>query len=249
MFKETKEMGEWRVFETAEALAEHVAEWLCDLVHAGDRDFAVCLSGGSTPRHFYRQLAHHRLAARFPWKHAHWFWGDERFVPHDSPDSNYRTAYDALLSHVPAANERIHAIPTEGLSPEEAAASYQTLLQRFYGTDQLDPARPIFDVTLLGVGEDGHTASLFPGSPSLRETRRWVLPIVGEARETRITLTYPALDGSRNLAFVATGTNKRQVLARIRAGDTELPAARINPVGNLFWFVDRSAVQVPSDRP
>jgi 6-phosphogluconolactonase len=205
MFKETNEKGEWRVFETAEALAEHVAEWLSDLVQACNLDFAVCLSGGSTPRHLYRRLAHHRLAARFPWKQSHWFWGDERFVPHDSPDSNFRMAYDALLSHVPVANERIHAIPTEGLSPSEAAASYQALLQRFYGGSQPDPARPIFDVTLLGIGEDGHTASLFPGSPSLQENRRWVLPVADEAREARITLTFPALDSSRNLAFVATG--------------------------------------------
>jgi len=247
MFNKTKEMGEWRIFETAEAVAEHVAEWLCALACTCDRDFAVCLSGGSTPRHLYRQLTRNPIAARFPWKRAHWFWGDERFVPHDSPDSNYRMAYDALLSRVPVANDRIHAIPTVGLSPEESAASYQTLLQQYYGADQLDPVRPIFDMTLLGVGEDGHTASLFPGSPSLQEDRRWVLPIVGEAGETRITLTYPALDGSRNLAFFATGASKRHVLAKIRAGDTELPAARVRPVGYLNWFVDRAAVQVSSD--
>jgi len=101
MFNRTKEMGEWRIFETADAVAEHVAEWLCALACECDRDFAVCLSGGSTPRHLYRQLTRNPIAARFPWKHAHWFWGDERFVPHDSPDSNCRMAYDALFSHVP----------------------------------------------------------------------------------------------------------------------------------------------------
>jgi 6-phosphogluconolactonase len=247
MPKQTRETGEWRVFENAEMLAEHIAEWLCGLAQTYDRDFAVCLSGGSTPRRFYRQLAHNPLAARFPWKHAHWFWGDERFVQHDSPESNFRMAYDALLSHVPVANERIHAIPTEGLSPEEAAASYQTLLQRFYGTSELDPARPIFDVTLLGIGEDGHTASLFPGSPSLKEDRRWVLPVVGEGRETRITLTFPALDSSRNLAFLATGADKKHVLARIHAGDAELPAARVRPAGYLYWFLDRAAAPIMLD--
>jgi|SRR5690242_16347937 len=238
----TAQLGEWRIFETAEAVAEHAAEWLCMLACAREREFAICLSGGSTPRRLYQHLAGDRVASRFPWDRAAWFWGDERFVPHDHPDSNYRMVYDALFSRVPARKDRIHAIATEGVTPERAAAEYQTLLQHYYGDERLDADRPLFDVTLLGVGENGHTASLFPGSAALRERRSWVLAVVGETPETRITLTYPTLESSRNVVFLVVGANKKEILARIRAGDKDIPAARIRPAGNLFWFVDRDAV-------
>src|ERR1700678_418326 len=198
-----------RIFESAEALAQGVAEWLCARAQASDRDFAVCLSGGSTPRRLYQRLATPTIASRFPWSRAHWFWGDERFVPHDHPDSNYRMARDALLSRVPVPDDNIHAIPTEGLSPEHAAATYEATLKRFYGADVFAPDRPLFDVTLLGIGENGHTASLFPGQPALREARRWAVAAVGEKSEPRITLTYPALNSSRDVAFLATGEAKR----------------------------------------
>jgi 6-phosphogluconolactonase len=112
-----------RTFESAETLAQGVAEWLCALAQASDHDFAICLSGGSTPRRLYERLATRAIASRFPWSRSHWFWGDERFVPHDHPDSNYRMARDALLSRVPIPSENIHAIRTEGLSPEQAAAA------------------------------------------------------------------------------------------------------------------------------
>ena len=235
------ESTESRTFESAEALAQNVAEWLCTLAQASDRDFAVCLSGGSTPRRLYERLATPAIASRFPWRRAHWFWGDERFVPHDDPDSNFRMTHQALLSRVPVPNDNIHAIPTEGLSPEQAAAAYEMALKRFYGADMLNPDRPLFDVTLLGIGENGHTASLFPGQPALQETRRWAVAAVGAKSEPRITLTYPALDSSRDVAFLATGDGKRDVIARAQAGDRTIPAARVRPVGRLHWFTDRAA--------
>jgi 6-phosphogluconolactonase len=234
--------GEWRSFENPDILAGYVADWLCALACANERGFAVCLSGGSTPRRLYRRLASPGITSRFPWNRVHWFWGDERFVPHDDPESNYRMVCNALFAHAPVPSDRIHAISTEGMTPEEAAANYQMSLQRYYGADRLEVDRPIFDVTLLGVGEDGHTASLFPGSATLQEGHRWVLPVVGEAPETRITLTYPALESSRNVAFLVAGANKKGVLGRIRAGDTTIPAARVQPVGGLYWFVDRAAM-------
>ena len=129
--------------------------------------------------------------------------------------------------------DNIHAVPTEGLSPDQAAAAYETTLKRFYGADTLAPDRPLFDVTLLGIGEDGHTASLFPGQPALQETRRWAVAVIGAKAEARITLTYPALDSSRDVAFVVTGQEKRQVVARAQAGDRTLPAAVVRPVGRL----------------
>jgi 6-phosphogluconolactonase len=154
-----------RVFEDAEVLAHNAAEWLGTLAQASNRRFAICCSGGSTPKRLYEVLAEPAVASRFPWERVHWLWGDERFVPHDHPDSNYRMVFDALLSRVPVPAGNIHAVPTAGLSPEEAAAAYEKTLMAFYGADTLVPTRPLFDVTLLGIGEDGHTASLFPGHP------------------------------------------------------------------------------------
>lgn len=235
--------GEWRRFETAEAVAVHAAEWLCALACSRDGEIAICLSGGSTPQRLYQRLASAPLASRMPWDRIHWFWGDERFVAQDDPASNYRMAYDALFSRAPVSRDRIHPIPTEGLSPEQAAAIYQSLLQDFYGNKRLDVNRSLFHVTLLGIGEDGHTASLFPGSSALHEDRQWVLPVLGgAARQARITLTYPVLNSSHNLAFLVTGASKKKIVAQIQAGDPALPAARICPTGRLYWFVDRAAI-------
>jgi 6-phosphogluconolactonase len=236
-----------RTFESAETLAHDVAEWLCGLAEVSDRVFAVCLSGGSTPRRLYERLADPAFAARFPWNRAHWFWGDERFVPHDDRDSNYRMARDAFLSRVPVPNDNIHAVPTEGLSPDQAASAYETTLKQFYGADTLAPGRPLFDVTLLGIGEDGHTASLFPGQPTLQETSRWAVAVIGAKAEARITLTYPVLDSSREVAFLVTGKEKRGVVARAQAGDRTLPAAVVHPVGLLHWFTDRAAAPAGAD--
>lgn len=230
-----------RTFESAETLAYGVAEWLFGLALASDHAFAVCLSGGSTPRPLYERLAEPPFASRFPWNRAHWFWGDERFVPHDDRESNYRTARDAFLSRVPVPDGNIHAVPTQGLSPDQAAAAYEATLKCFYGADELSPGRPLFDVTLLGIGEDGHIASLFPAQPTLRETRRWAVAVIGAKPEPRITLTYPVLDSSRDVAFVVTGEEKRRVVARARAGDRTIPAAAVRPVGRLHWFMDRAA--------
>jgi 6-phosphogluconolactonase len=235
--------AEIRVFEDAETLARDAAEWLCGLALASDRRFAICCSGGSTPKRLYEALAEPAIASRFPWGRAHWFWGDERFVPQDHPDSNYRMVFDALLSRVTVHDGNIHAIPTEGLSPEEAAAAYDKTLKDFYGADTLSPARPLFDVMLLGIGEDGHTASLFPGHPALEEKSRWALAVIGAKTEARITLTFPVLDSSRDAVFLVTGASKREPVARARSGDRALPAARIRPVGRLRWFIDRAAAQ------
>jgi 6-phosphogluconolactonase len=234
-----------RIFEDAEALARNVAEWLVELALASNRRFAICCSGGSTPKRLYEVLAESNVASRFPWDRVHWFWGDERFVPHDHPDSNYRMVRDALLSKVDVPEGNVHAIPTEGLSPKQAAVSYETTLKDFYGTGALDPRRPLFQVNLLGIGEDGHTASLFPGHPALEETKHWVVAVVGAKSEARITLTYPALDSSGDVAFLVQGDGKRSVVARARAGDRTLPAARVRPVGRLRWFIDRAAAEEP----
>jgi 6-phosphogluconolactonase len=234
--------GEWRLFETAEAVVAHAAEWLCSLACSRTGKVAICLSGGSTPRRLYQCLASAPFVRSIPWHRIHWFWGDERFVAHDDPASNYRMAYETLFSRAPVPPDCIYPIPTEGLSPEQAAITYQATLQRFYGSKQLDANRPVFDVTLLGVGEDGHTASLFPGCSALQEDRKWVCAVVSERSQPRVTLTLPVLNSSHNVVFLATGENKKKILTRIRAGDTAPPAARVCPVGRLYWFADRAAV-------
>ena len=136
-------------------------------------------------------LAQPPIVAVFPWSRVHWFWGDERFVPHDHPDSNYGMTRAALLSKAPIPAGNVHPVPTEGLTPQQGAAAYEKTLREYYGAEVLDAARPLFDVTLLGIGDDGHTASLLPGQPALEETQRWVVAVPSGRSEPRITLTYP----------------------------------------------------------
>jgi 6-phosphogluconolactonase len=228
-------------FATPEELASHAADWVVARARASSERFAICLSGGSTPKRLYELLAAPARMAQFPWDRTHWFWGDERLVPHDDPQSNFRMVAEALLRHAPVAPENIHAIPTEGMSAPACAAEYETVLKRFHGAQTPEGERPLFDLTLLGLGEDGHIASLFPGSPALAEARRWVVPVVGESSVDRITLTYPALEKSRVTAFLVVGERKRAVLARLRAGDAALPATRLRSAGEVLWFTDRAA--------
>ncbi|HEY7551958.1 MAG TPA: 6-phosphogluconolactonase [Hyphomicrobiaceae bacterium] len=230
------------ILADAEALARHVADWLAAAAARGDRPFAVALSGGSTPRRLYQLLAKRPYRDAFPWARTHWFWGDERFVPHDSPESNYRMVHEAMLAHAPVPAGNVHPVPTEGLTPDQAALSYERQLKDFYGASTLSPDHPLFDVTFLGLGPDGHIASLFPGTAILKERTRWVGAVIGAKPEPRITLTYPALESSREVAFLVTGAAKRAVVERLLDGDPELPAARLHPVyGALHLFVDRAA--------
>ncbi len=222
------------------AVARRVAEWVTERALATPGRFAWSLSGGSTPKTLYTLLAAEPFVSRFPWDRTHVFFGDERFVPHDHPDSNYRMAREAMLSHVPLPEAQVHPWQTEG-DPEHAALHYADTLKRFYGGDSLDPARPLFDVMFLGLGEDGHTASLFPGVGALQERMAWTAAVVGAKPEPRLTLTYPALDSSRVVAFIANGEGKRDILARVLAGDEALPAAHVRPVGELLWFTDTAA--------
>ncbi len=224
-----------------EALAHRVAAWMLEAAMAKEGVFAVALSGGSTPRLLYQRLAGPPYRDAFPWFRTHWFWGDERFVPRDDALSNYRMVREALLSRAPIPVLNIHPIATEGVSPEAAATAYERELKSFYGAARLDRARPLFDVTLLGLGPDGHTASLFPGTAALAERDRWVAAVVDAKTQTRITLTYPALESSRRVAFLVAGEEKRAIFARFRRGDDQLPAARLQPTGTLWLFCDAAA--------
>lgn len=232
------------VLADPEALSRRVADWVLELAMAKDGEFAVALSGGSTPQGLYERLAGPPYIDAFPWFRTHWFWGDERFVPHDNPLSNYRMVREALLSRAPIPAINIHSIPTEGLSPEASASAYASDLKSFYGTERLDPARPLFDVNLLGLGSDGHTASLFPGTAALTERDRWVTAVIGAKAEARITLTYPTLESSRHTAFLVAGKGKRAIFDRLRRGDDSLPAAHLRPTGTLCIFGDVAAVAI-----
>jgi 6-phosphogluconolactonase len=222
------------------AVARRAAEWILERALATPGRFAWCLSGGSTPKTLYGLLATDAFRNRFPWDRTHIFFGDERFVPHDHPDSNYRMANEAMIAHVPIPAAQVHAWQTDN-DPVHSALHYADTLKRFYGTDTLDPAKPLFDVMLLGLGEDGHTASLFPGVAALGERSAWTAAVIGAKPEPRLTLTYPVLDSSHAVAFLAAGAGKREILARAMGGDTTLPAVGVHPVGQLYWFTDKAA--------
>ncbi len=233
-------IGQVEILGDPLALAHHVAEWMTAAALAAKGVFRISLSGGSTPKTLYGLLATDEFKSRFPWQRVSWYWGDERFVPYDHPESNYRMTREAMFAKAPAPPENIHPIPTDG-TPENAADRYQHTLQEAYGATTLDPARPLFDVTLLGLGPDGHTASLLPGDTVLDERRRWVAAVAHGRPEVRITMTYPAIESSRRVAFLVAGQEKAAIFRAIRAGGSRVPAARVRPVGELFWFVDRAA--------
>jgi 6-phosphogluconolactonase len=229
-------------------LACRVADWLLTAAVGRQWRFAVALSGGSTPRRLYELLASSRYREAFPWARTHWFWGDERFVPHNSPESNYRMVRESMLSRAPVPAANIHPVQTEGLTPQDAALLYERELKAFYGAATLSPDRPFFDVTFLGLGPEGHIASLFPGTAILSERSRWVGAVIGAKPEPRITLTYPAIESSRAIAFLVAGSTKRAVLERLLQGDPGLPATHLHPAqGALRLFVDRAAA--PREAP
>ena len=230
------------VAEDAEALALRAARFVAASVSRAPGRFSLNLSGGSTPKRIYELLGAGDLGVSPDWRKLHIFWGDERFVPMDHPDSNFRMAREALIDHVSIPPPQVHPVLTESGTPERAAALYEQTLQGFYGSKTLVPERALFDVTLLGLGEDGHIASLFPGTQALGERRAWVTSIIGAKPEPRISLTYPALESSGVILFVVSGEKKRDILARVLANDLALPASRLSTGGTIRVFADRAAL-------
>jgi 6-phosphogluconolactonase len=199
---------------------------------------SIVLAGGRTPRGVYQRLAAtHRQDV--PWDHVHFYWGDERHVPHDDERSNYRMASESLLDALPVPREHVHAMPT-GVAPERAAEQYEQTLRSRFATDW-----PTFDLVLLGVGEDGHTASLFPGSAALRESRRWVTATAAPVEpHDRLTLTVPAITHARSIFVLATGSSKADAV-RCGLGDKPDPRCPVSfmstTVGRLVWWLDSGA--------
>jgi len=228
------------------AMAETAAEHVLVTTAANSGRVAICLTGGSSPKQLYQLLATEAYRSRIPWQRIHWFIGDERFVPADDPLNNMGMARAIFLDQcAPAAN--IHPIPTataDPADPDSGAALYERELQSFYGADTLDDARPLFDLVLMGVGPDGHTASLFPDDPALDETARWVVGVPRANNEPfvpRVTLTLPTLASCHEMLFEVSGRDKRAILTRLFAGEN-LPANCAQSSGETIWLVDREAL-------
>ncbi len=241
---------ETRVLADPASVGRAAADFILDCtgraLHAGGW-FTIALSGGATPRTLYALLASSPWKESFPFNTMHFFWADERCVPPDHAESNFKLASDAFLSHVPVQPSQIHRIHGEE-GPEAAAEAYEKELALFFGA-----ALPRFDLVLLGVGEDGHTASLFPGTRELSEKNHTVLPVhLPDARRSRVTLTLPVLNQATQVLFLATGTAKAAILHDIIAegNPNQCPAGLVRPEhGSLLWMIDNAAAsRLPGPR-
>lgn len=221
------------------AAADRVVDLAAGAMASSGR-FVMALSGGSTPRALYTLLASPPYATRIDWSRVHLFWGDERCVSPDHPASNYRMTRETLLDKVPIPAANIHRVRGED-QPEAAAVAYEAELRSMFRA-----GRPRFDLVLLGMGDNGHTASLFPGLQAVRETERWTMAeYVGEVTMWRVTLTPAALNGAAHLLFLVSGADKASMLRRVLEGPHDpdtLPAQAVHPdQGEVTWLVDVAA--------
>ena len=227
----------------AEALAKAAADRLMARIAANSGRIAICLTGGSSPKKLYELLATDGYRKQIPWERTHWFIGDERFVAANDPRNNMAMARTIFLdASAPASH--IHAIPTDVATSDESAARYERELKSFYGAERLDDIRPLFDLVLMGIGPDGHTASVFPGYPAMDETERWVVGVAQAHVEPfvpRVTLTLPVLASCREMLFEVSGAPKRAILTRVLGGEN-LPASRARSLGETVFLVDQAAL-------
>jgi 6-phosphogluconolactonase len=236
-----------RIFDDLEAVSHAAADELVrcgrEAVAARGR-FTVALSGGSTPRRLYQLLAGPPWDDRIDWGRIEVFWGDDRCVPPDHPDSNYRMAREALLTRVPLPPAHVHRIQAERPDHDAAARDYQAEIAHTLGVDAAGEP-PALDLLLQGMGPCGHTASLFPHTAALNETVRWVVPnFVPKLNADRITFTYPMLNQGRVVLFLVCGADKADVLREVLEGPPDpqrLPSQAVRPAGRLEWFLDRAA--------
>jgi 6-phosphogluconolactonase len=198
--------------------------------------FSLVLAGGKTPRALYNTLTNEDFSKRMPWEKTFFFWGDERYVPKDHPESNYRMVSETLLFHIPVSWTHIFPIPTS-TDFNNAVNEYESILRNFFK----GKASPSFDIFMLGIGEDGHVASLFNNDPALEEKKLWVRTSIAPesypVRE-RITMTLPVINSARNVLFLVTGEKKRAILSKILNGKGDYPARLVDPSGRLSLFTD-----------
>ncbi len=227
-------------------LSEQISQQIVRLIRetlAKQGRFTFALSGGSTPQPLYSLLAT-KYADKIPWEKVHFFWGDERYVEPTDKLSNVKMIRETLLDHLDIPIHHAHPMPTSFNDPEEAARNYEDLLRSFF-----PDAFPVFDLILLGLGEDGHTASLFPKSAILMEERKWVTVAQNSPKPppTRLTLTYPAINHASNIFFLVSGKKKAKAIEKIHEANADkkkYPAAGIQPVnGSLIWWLDKAAAK------
>ena len=219
-----------RIYENPGELARGAAEHFVAL--AQKDSFTVALSGGSTPKVLYQLLAD-QFQTQVPWTRIQFFWSDERHVPPDHPDSNYRMAHETLLSRVPVPESNVHRVHSENPNAQEAADEYEKIIV------------PRLDLILLGLGADGHTASIFPGSEVLHETQRLVAaPWVEKLNTYRITMTLPLLNNGASILFLVSGAEKAEIVKEVLEGPKKYPAQAVQPMnGELIWMLDRDAAR------
>ena len=235
-----------RVVPDGAALAAAVADRIVDVCRStlqSREAVHICLAGGNTPRAAYRLLAMEPRRSRIRWEAVQVYWGDERAVPPDHVDSNYRMAREALLEHVPIAASRIHRMEAEDADLAAAAVRYEATLRRHLPHDA--DGVVCFDLVLLGVGTDGHTASLFPGTPALDVADRLCTVGVAPTGQPRLTLTYPVFDAAAAIVVAAGGADKAPVVRAVFDGGGDMPVAWLRPKpGSLVWLIDRAAAGV-----
>ncbi|WP_147818934.1 6-phosphogluconolactonase [Salidesulfovibrio onnuriiensis] len=232
-------MGQVTIFEDAEALSHAAASFFVQASHrALERNghFSVALSGGPTPKRFYELLADERYWRAVPWDRTHLFWGDDRAVGPEHEHSNYRLAHEAFIRHVPLPEANVHRVRGE-LGAAAAAEDYSQELVNFFGGD----TPPAMDLAIMGIGDDGHTASLFSGSEALAATD-YVMPVFdppAAPRVDRVTLTFPAFAAAHTALFLVTEENKRDVLAGVLNGDPQYPASRFQ-AQRVIWYAGQA---------
>ena len=233
---------EKHIYKDGEALSEAAAEWITRRIEdtlARQPRFTIALSGGNTPKRLHRLLAQSPYRDRIDWSKMHIFWGDERAVPFEDPRNNAKMAYDTLLDFVSVPPAQIHIMKTDR-KPEQSASEYEQLLHTYFDGGGLS-----FDLVLLGMGDDGHTLSLFPGMPIVHEEKAWAKAFFLPAQDMyRITLTKTIVNRSAAVAFLTEGTAKAHALKEVLEGAYNpdvYPSQEIRPVGELHWFVDEAA--------
>jgi 6-phosphogluconolactonase len=240
------------IFKTAEEFNHTVADWIANCIaetlKTKDR-FTWVLSGGNTPKKMYQLLADTPYREKIEWHKLHIFWGDERDVPFNDSRNNAKMAYETLLNHVPIPAAQIHVMQTEHVSPEKSAEEYEKMLHEYFPITADHLPLTTFDLVLLGMGDDGHVLSLFPGTSAVHEENAWATSLWLESQDmNRITLTKTVVNKAKNIAFLTTGADKAHALKEVLEGHYNpdlYPSQEIKPEnGELYWFADEAAAKL-----
>ncbi len=241
-------MSNRKIYEDLEQLSKAAAKSIAKLINTANemgRPFNIALSGGSTPKCLYQHLAQSPLTETINWSGVKLFFGDERAVPPDNKQSNYLMVKESLFDRIPIPSENIYRIQAELSDHQKSAELYQQTIIETLPKNEEDV--PVFDLILLGIGSDGHIASLFPNTPVLSEMKSFVRPVYIPRLDTwRLSITYPVINNAKNIFILAAGANKADIIADVLGGtnkDVIYPVQRIQPKGSLFWYLDKAAAK------